>query len=102
MVGEAAEKYRGDVNVIGILCDVQNSDGSPIDDKIFSARDIMDETGAEFTNILVSENLYMSVMKGISVVPTIFFVDSEGYRTGSIYTGSKSLSDWSDIINEML
>ena len=102
MVEEVSVKYNDKVNVMGLLCDVQKSDGSPDEDKIIKARNLMSAAEANFTNILASKNIYSAVMKDISAVPTIFFVDNEGHLAGKVYTGGRSLAAWSDIIDEML
>ena len=94
--------YKGRVNVIGLPVDVRNRDGSTDGNKVSVAKNLMEGMEAYFTNIIESDSVNESIMKGISVVPTTFFVDSDGYLTGSIYTGSKSASEWSKIINEML
>ncbi|MCL1981786.1 MAG: TlpA family protein disulfide reductase [Clostridiales bacterium] len=97
------EKYRDkEVNVIGVLIDAQKSDGAPDPDKIVLAREIMDNCGADFNSILVSENIMYSVMKDITAIPTSFFVDSEGKMVGKMHLGGRSLSDWSSAIDEIL
>lgn len=102
MVEEIAFKYKDRLNVIGLLVDVENSDGSPNEDKVLFAQRLMDEAGATFTNVPISEALDQALMRNISVVPTTLFVDECGNLTERMYTGSKTLSEWSAIIDEML
>ncbi|MCL1810146.1 MAG: TlpA family protein disulfide reductase [Clostridiales bacterium] len=97
------EKYRDKgVNVIGLLCDAQKSDGSPDPDKILLAKEIMDSCGADFNSILLSDNIIYSVMQDITAIPTSFFVDSEGRIVGKMHVGGRSMKDWSGAIDEIL
>lgn len=102
MVEEVSVKYKGKVNVIGLLCDALKSDGSVEASKVLLAWELLDNAGANFTNILLSQSIASSMMNEISVTPTTFFVDNEGRMKGKIYTGSRSLSAWSNIIDEIL
>ena len=102
MAEEVSVKYAGRVNVVGLVLDVQNRDGSPDPDKTSFARDLMSDAGANFMNILPSDRISEYVMGNITVVPTTFFVDNRGNLVGSMHVGSRSLSDWSVIIDEML
>ena len=102
MVEEVRVKYEGRVNVIGLVADLQERDGSPSNEKISFARELMDDAGASFTNILMSSNIASSVMGNISVVPTTFFTDSEGLLKGEFLSGARSLLQWSEIIDGKL
>jgi len=102
VVGEIAVKYEGRVNVIGLPVDIQRKDGSPDSAKISLAKDLMNAAGADFTNLLTSEEMQQTIMEGISVVPTTLFIDGSGNMTGKSFAGSKSLAEWSAIIDEML
>ena len=42
------------------------------------------------------------MLSSIQVVPTTFFVDSEGNQLGGIVTGSKSYDDWTAILDQKL
>ena len=42
------------------------------------------------------------LLTGIQSIPTTFFVDSEGNLTGYAYVGSRSLEDWTEIVNSEL
>ena len=97
------EEYgdRG-LNVVGILCDAQNADGSPIPDKILLARDIMDSCGVTFGSILISGNIMQSVMPSISAIPTSFFVDSGGNIVGRMHLGGKPLPEWRGMLDEII
>jgi len=90
------------MNVLGLLCDVQRPDGSAEPEKILLARQLLEQAGANFTNILLSQGIIEFVADKISVTPTVFFIDDKGYMKGNLHVGTKSLSAWSDIIDEML
>ena len=102
MVEEVRLKYKDRVNVVGILVDAQFGDGAPDADTILLARYLMGDAGADFTNLLMSVNMITAVIGEISVVPTTFFVDSEGNMIGAKHAGGRTLSQWSGIIDEML
>ena len=102
MVEELAVKYKDKVNVLGLLCDVQRNDGSADPEKIVVARNLMEIAGANFTNIMLSREIIGFVSDRISVTPTVYFVDSKGYLKGDMHVGAKSVSAWSEIIDELL
>ena len=96
------EEYKDKgMNVIGILCDAQNDDGSPNRDKILLARDIKNNCGAGFKSLLISDNIYY-VIQDVTAIPTTFFVDSNGKIISEMYVGGNSFERWSEIINEIL
>ena len=47
----------------------------------------LEETGADYTHLILSESLYYSLSQ-IQVVPTTVFIDREGKQVGYTYTGS--------------
>ncbi len=85
-MGEYAQLYKDipeNVNVIGVLVDVY--DGS--DDNVDSAKEILANAGAEFTNLKTSESVY-EMTKDFMFVPSSFFVDSKGHVIGKKLDGA--------------
>ena len=78
-----------------------NADGSLSQDQIDTAKDIVEETGADYLHLLPSQDLY-GILAQISAVPTTFFVASQGRQVGQAYVQAMSKSQWEDILEETL
>ena len=101
-LGELAEEYRDQgVQIVGLVSDVLNSDGSFSEEQLDTARDIVAETGADYPHLLPSQDLY-GLLSQIYAVPTTFFVDSEGRQVGSAYLSAKEKDEWAEIIESMM
>lgn len=100
-LGEISREYaEKGLQIVGMLSDVVlPPDGSEPDTS--TALEIVEETSADYTHILLSEDLYYGYMGEVQVVPTTVFVDQNGEEVG-VYTGSKSKEEWISIIDEML
>ncbi len=97
------QKYSGQgVNVVGIVIDVQSADGTPKADFIAKAIDIKNQTGAEFTHMLVSDNIRRAIIKDISAIPASFIVDSQGKIISEVAYGGHSEEEWEAIIHEYI
>lgn len=101
-LGELAAEYADQgVQIIGLVSDAMDSDGAISDSQVETAKDIVAETGANYTHLLPSEDLY-GVLSQIYAVPTTFFVDSEGVQVGDAIVQAHSKEDWITIIDSML
>lgn len=101
-LGELAAEYKDkDVQIIGLVTDVLNSDGSLSDSQLKTARDVVSSTKADYLHMVPSQDLF-GLLSQITSVPTTFFVDKDGNQVGSVYIGAKSKSDWASIIDETL
>lgn len=95
-LAELSEEYEEKgLRIIGMISDVMTAEHE-------AATTIVDKTGADYTHLLLSEDLLDSYLWEIQVVPTTVFLDSEGKQVGEVYTGSKSKEEWSEIFDEML
>ena len=89
-LGELAAEYQPQgVNIIGIVSDTLTSEGD------------LDETKAEYTHLLPSQDLF-GLLGQIYAVPTTFFVDSEGNQVGDTYMQSMSKEELSELIESHL
>ena len=61
------------VQIIGILIDVASTDAPEYE----TARDLVKQTGVEYTNIIACDELY-DLLQNVVGVPTTLFVDSTG------------------------
>jgi thiol-disulfide isomerase/thioredoxin len=101
-LGELAEEYKDNLQIIGIVTDVLNQDGSYSDEQIALAKEIITQTGADYLHLLPSKDLIELKLKNVSSFPETFFVDKNGNLVGSSYLGSRSKEDWAEIINTKL
>ena len=101
-LGELAEEYADKgIQIVGLISDVLDSDGSVSETQLDTAREIVSSTGANYTHIVPSADLY-GLLYQITSVPTTFFVDETGAQVGYAYLGARDKADWPAILDEML
>ena len=101
-LGELAEEYADKgVQIVGLISDVLDRDGSVSETQLDTAREIVSSTGADYIHIIPSADLY-GLLYQITSVPTTFFVDETGAQVGTAYLGAWEKDDWTVIIDEML
>ncbi len=101
-LGELAAEYEPKgVRILGMVADVLNSDGSISESQMETARQIVDQTKADYPHIIPSRDLY-GILASVSAVPTTFFVDSQGRQVGSAYAGAQDKNGWIDAIERAL
>lgn len=102
-LGEIAKEYKEKgVQIIGIVTDVQNQNGSISNKQIETANQIIQKTGADYPHLLPSNDLYRAQLNQVDSVPTTIFVDKEGKTVGESYVGARSKEQWLKIIDELL
>ena len=102
-LGQLAEDYADKgLQIVGIVSDATDYEGGYPEETVELAKEIVEETGAGYLHLLPSQDLLNRVLSSIQVVPTTFFVDSEGNQLGGIVTGSKSYDDWTAILDQKL
>ena len=89
------------MQIVGLVPDVTDSDGNLDEEQLELAREIVAETGANYTHIVPGEGLY-GLLSQISGVPTTLFVDSNGKQVGTAYIGAQDLDGWKAIVDELL
>ena len=101
-LGELASEYADKgMQIVGLVPDVTDSDGNLDEEQLELAREIVAETGANYTHIVPGEGLY-GLLSQISGVPTTLFVDSNGKQVGTAYIGAQDLDGWKAIADELL
>ena len=66
-LGELASEYSSeDFQIIGIVSDVLEGDEAALD----TALSLIEETGADYTHLLLNESLYTSMLTDVTAVPT--------------------------------
>jgi thiol-disulfide isomerase/thioredoxin len=102
-LGKLQKEYeKKGVNIVGIVCDVQDENLEIIDEQMELARKIADSTGATYTHMIISNEMIDSVLNQFDSIPASFFVDSNGNIVSEYYIGSRSKEDWVDIIETNL
>ncbi len=98
-LGELAGEYDSEeFQVIGIISDVQEG----ADQKVMDyASALIEQTGADYTHIVLNESVYYALLKDVSVVPTTFFIDEKGVLLDTVI-GSMEKPVWEEKINALL
>lgn len=98
-LGELAVKYDSEeFQIIGIISDVQEGAAQEMMDL---AADLIEQTGADYTHLLLNESLYYALLTDVSAVPTTFFIDENGVILDTVI-GAMDKSAWEEKINELL
>ena len=93
---ELYENLPENVNLIGIVSDVYEGDAWGTQE----ANDIMDENGAKFQSILLSDSV-QPLLSGMQFTPSAFFVDRQGHMVGDFMDGG-GFSDAVERLSELL
>lgn len=98
-LGEIASEYdAADFQLIGVICDVMEGDGEK---NLETAKELIEQTQANYPHLLFNESLYESFMSAVSAVPTTFFVRQDGSLIGYL-TGAQSKENWKSLIDRLL
>lgn len=89
-LAQVAKEYADkDVGFLGIVSDIYESE--PDEAFLSIAKDILEDAGVGYTNVMASDTIIQSILSAISAVPTTFFTDSEGRIIGNLVVGAMSL-----------
>lgn len=95
-LGKISKEYQDKgFQIVGIVSDTYDAEDA-------TAKEIVEETGADYSHIVLNTDLMNGPLKDVQVVPTTFFVDKNGNQVGQVITGSKSESNWKKIIDDLL
>ena len=97
-LGVLDKKYGDDFQIVGIVIDAVNSKGNVNEKTVNSAKNIVKTTGADYLHIIPDSSLLNGVLSEVYAVPTTFFVDSSGKIVVKVYTGSRTLNQWQEIV----
>lgn len=98
-LGEIASEYdSADFQLIGIISDVMEGDS---EETISYAKELIEETTAAYSHLLLNESLYMNLVGAVSGVPTTFFVNEKSELLGYV-VGAQSKESWKGIIDQLL
>ncbi len=98
-LGELANEYSSEeFQIIGIISDVQEG----ADEKILDyAAGLIQQTGADYTHLILNESVYNALLTDVSAVPTTFFIDQDGVILDTV-VGSMEKKAWEELINALL
>ncbi|MCM1541137.1 MAG: TlpA family protein disulfide reductase [Blautia sp.] len=98
-LGELAGEYDAeDFQIIGIISDVQEG----ADQKVMDyASGLIEQTGADYTHLILNESVYYALLTDVSAVPTTFFIDENGVILDTV-VGSMEKSAWEEKVNALL
>jgi thiol-disulfide isomerase/thioredoxin len=100
---ELSEAYQDkDVQVLGIVLDIQDAMGIRINSKVSDALTVTSDAGVTFQNLDIPPEIREMLSNEIEYTPTAFFVDGTGTIVSGLYIGSRETKDWSDIIDSLL
>lgn len=101
-LAELQSEYGEDLQIIGIVVDAADKNGSILPDKKAEAAAIIEETGADYLHLLPSKSLNQAYLNNVQSVPETVFVDENGHQIGERYLGKKSKAEWARIIKALL
>lgn len=88
------EYDRADLNIIGIAASAQAEDGSISEGEVEIIRQIQEMTGAEFLQLLPSDDLIAIKLKDLGTVPESFLLDSAGNVVGGSLYGGRTAEEF--------
>ena len=102
-LGEISEEYADKgFQIIGIPVDVTDYYGNIDAGQVELAKDIIDETNADYLHIMPSVSLNQAKLNQVTSVPETIFIDENGNQVGQSYIGSRSKQQWKDIIDSLM
>lgn len=98
-LGELAGEYAPEeFRIVGVISDVmEGADQKTID----LAAGLIEQTGADYTHLLLNESLYYALLTDVTAVPTTFFINENGVILDTVI-GSMEKSAWEEKVNALL
>ena len=95
-LGELAAEYDGEeFQIIGIISDVLEGEDQSL------AEGLVQQTGANYTHLLLNESVYYALLTDVNAVPTTFFIDENGTVLDTV-VGAMKKTAWEEKINALL
>ncbi len=102
-LGELNKEYADKgFQIIGIPVDVLDYYGNLDESQVKLAKEIIDETSADYLHILPSASLNQVKLSQVTSVPETIFVDENGNQVGQSYIGARSKEQWKEIIDGLM
>lgn len=97
-LGKLAAELGDDAQLIGVVLDVT---GSAKEENLKTAKKIVSEADATFTQIIADDQL-QEYAKQLTGVPTTIFVDENGTIIGAMIIGMRDIDTYRNAIEELL
>ncbi len=102
-LGVLAEEYADQgVQIVGILMDVYDQNWNVVQSQVDLAKEIIQETGADYLHLMPSTDLIYAKLRYVQAVPETIFVDKEGNLVGEPHLGARTKNKWSEEIQKRL
>ncbi len=102
-IGVLAEEYADQgVQIVGILMDVYDQNWNVVQSQVDLAKEIIQETGADYLHLMPSTDLIYAKLRYVQAVPETIFVDKEGNLVGEPHLGARTKNKWSEEIQKRL
>lgn len=104
-LGDLNRAYEeGEFQVVGMVVDMLNIDGSVHPMAVEAAWTIIDATGADYMHLLPTDDIIIMKLQYLTAVPETVFVDSQGniLTPETQYLGARSYEGWKEIIDGLL
>lgn len=98
-LGELAGEYDSETfQIIGVISDVpEGSDKETLE----YVSELIGQTKADYTHVLLNESLYYALLTDVSAVPTTFFIDQNGEIVDTVM-GAAEKEVWEELIDALL
>jgi len=90
------------VGVVGVVLDVLNEKGEIVEKDLERAQLLVKKTGVSYPILLPDSTYFNGRLTSIEAFPESFFVDKNGKIVGETYSGSGSLEDWLEVVENEL
>lgn len=105
-LGELAGEYdAGNFQIIGVISDVPQAvkgvDTEKVEKAQEEAKRLIEETGADYTHLLLNASLYDALLTDVTAVPTTFFIDAQGNVLDTV-VGARDKKSWKKLIDGLL
>ena len=98
-LGELEKEYDSEeFQILGVISDVEEKADQETRDY---AAYLIEETGADYTHLVLNQSLYEALLTDVTAVPTTFFLDENGVVLDTVI-GAMEKSDWEEKIDALL
>ena len=96
------EEFGGTVQILGIVADCTNADGSVLEAQVITAKTLAETLDCNYQNLILDETLSEVGFGSVSSIPATMFIDKDGSTVGEGFYGSLDEDGWREAIQERL
>lgn len=90
------------VQVVGVVMDLLDSDRNISEDQLDLAKEIVEQTGADYPHLRPSDDLIIIALQYVTATPATVFIDKDGNYVGNALYGARDKAKWGKVIDEKL